>query len=154
MAAVMKDVLVDRRRGVLDDVSPETAKLFVEWATWLKETPSYGPGGGTQSPAHRMMMSKLLGVASFGTAAPPSMPIKLLFVDWGVARLKSKERRAFRAYYLQYRIVEDKAQSCGCDVSTFYRRLARARRTVAAFVEDAIKSRLQTASISTTFRAR
>jgi hypothetical protein len=141
MAAVMSEV-IDRRRGVIDGVPVEISALFDAWAKWLKDNPD-GPSGWPgqeQSPAYRMMQSKLLGVASFGTAAPPSMPIKLLLVDQGVARLKRRERRAFRAFYLQYRVVEDKAAFCGCDVTTFYRRLKRARIEVADYVLRNLKS--------------
>lgn len=120
---------IDRRRGVLDDIPADAASAMDEWADWVRQFRDL-PAGAV-SPAYRMMQAKLLGVAAHGTRLEPEMPGHIAAVDHAVGHLPTKLKRAFRTYYLVYAPTEAKASRCRCDVTTFYRRLRKARRIVA-----------------------
>jgi hypothetical protein len=131
---------IDRRRGLLDDIPTDIAADMDAWADWVKAYRD-GPGLGGGSMIWRMMVAKRLGIMSWGTTVEPEMPERLADVDGGVGRLERREQKAFCAYYLQYARSEDKAKTCRCDVRTFHRRVKRARRMVADFVESRRNSR-------------
>jgi hypothetical protein len=125
----------DRRRGVLDELSADIDALLDEWARFERMSGRLGPGGGLSILA-AMIEAKKLGIVSRGTNwMEPEMPRDVALVDAGVARLETPLRKAFRQFYLNYARAEDKARVCRCDVTTFYRRVKRARRLVANFVE-------------------
>jgi hypothetical protein len=123
-------VAVDRRRGLLDDIPPWCAADIDAWADWTKRHRD-GPGGHGSIIAW-MMEAKRTGIWARGTSVEPTMPGNIAAVDAAASRLDDKrEQKALFVYYLQYARAEDKAKICRCNVSTFYARLARARRKVA-----------------------
>lgn len=123
-------IKVDRRRGVLDDIPEWTAAAMDDWAEWERQHRD-NLGHGSTSVAWRLMQAKEIGVASHGTSIEPEMPDLIAAVDAAVAKLVRHEKRAFRTYYLTYATIADKARRCRCSTPEFYRRLRRARRTVA-----------------------
>lgn len=126
----------DRRRGILDNVPVDIEDDFDAWAWWIK-TYREGPGLGGGSIIWRMMQAKKLGIMAYGTGREPVMPERLEQVDDGVCTLERREQKAFCTHYLQYAQASDKARWCHCSVAEYYRRLKRARRTVADFVRNA-----------------
>lgn len=121
---------LDRRRGLLDDISPSASADMDAWADWIRKYRD-GLGYGSTSIAWRMMQAKLLGVAARGTYIEPQMPAAIARVDSAVGDLPRHLKRAFKVYYLQYATIDDKARKCRTSVAEFYRRLRAARRTVA-----------------------
>jgi DNA-directed RNA polymerase specialized sigma24 family protein len=132
-------VSVDRRRGILDDIPPECAAAIDAWADWVRRYQD-GIGYGSTSVAWRLMQAKLVGIASRGTAIQPEMPQHVADVDAAIGKLNRRERKAMRTYYLWYAPAEDKAERCRCNVPEFYRRLKRARRTVADCLANAMNA--------------
>lgn len=126
----------DRRRGITDDLPAEIDALIEAWAKFERAGGSRLPVGGTISILAAMIEAKQLGIFSRGTNwLEPEMPAAVALVDAAVARLERPERKAFRQFYTAYASAEDKARRCRCDVSTFYRRVKRARRIVGDFVK-------------------
>lgn len=124
-------MVVDRRRGLLDDIPVWCAADIDAWAQWVC-TYRDGPGSGGGSIIWYMMEAKRTGIWARGTSVEPTMPDNIAAVDAAVSKLDDKrEQKALFVYYLQYARAEDKARYCHCSVSALYARLARARRKVA-----------------------
>lgn len=129
-------IILDRRRGLLDDIPATAAADMDAWADWIRQYRD-GLGFATTSVAYRLMQAKELGVASHGTQIEPEMPANLARVDTAVGRLPKRLKRAFKVYYLWYAPTEDKAARCRCSHAEFYRRLHDARREVAVSIRTA-----------------
>lgn len=126
----------DARRGIVDDLPADIDALIEDWAKFERSGAGRSMVGGTVSILAAMIEAKRLGIFSRGTNwLEPEMPASVALVDSAVARLERPERKAFRQFYLAYATAEDKARRCRCDVSTFYRRVKRARRIVGDFVQ-------------------
>jgi hypothetical protein len=130
---------IDRRRGLLDEIPTDIAADMDAWAYWMKQHGD-GLGFASTSVAWRLMKAKEVGIAARGTSVDPEMPETVAQVNEGVEKLNRKEKKAFHVYYLHYARAVDKAKTCHCDVGEFYRRVKRARRTVADVVRM-LKSR-------------
>lgn len=124
----------DRRRGLLDELSPGVAADIDAWVYWLRRY-ARRSGYSSVSIAWKMMEAKRVGIFSYGTLVEPEMPRNVWLIDSAVGHLEPRQRKAFTTYYLRYEPIEAKARRCHCSVPEFYRRLKRARRCVGDFVE-------------------
>lgn len=96
------------------------------WASWVRELLRGYPAATLLG---RIIDQGVSGAAQSGHVLN-GMPEQVLATDKAVAHLDVIEKHVVMVYYLTYADSEVKAEECGCSQRTFFRRVARAQKSV------------------------